>query len=202
MVERSSSLPLLPKDTLPSHDTPTWLLLSGGLDSAACLAFFLARNATVECLHISYGQPAARHELVAAEAVSHHFGVPLSVLHWSGSHEVGPGHIVGRNAFLLTGALLHIGVKRALLAIGIHDGTPYYDCSPQFLAALQALFDSYCDGRVRISAPFLSWTKQHVYAFSRHMHVPTPLTYSCEAGTDSPCETCLSCRDRRALDVP
>ena len=203
MVSCPSGLITLPRDDLsPSHDTPTWLLLSGGLDSSACLAFFAAQNVTVECLHVSYGQPAAERELAAALAVSRHFSVPLNVLHWSGSPATSTGLIAGRNAFLLMGALIHIGATPALLALGIHDGTPYFDCSPRFLSALQALFDSYCDGQVRISAPFLAWSKHQIHAYSQRMNLPTGLTYSCETGTDPPCATCLSCQDRHVLDVP
>lgn len=184
-----------------SHTTRTWVLLSGGLDSTACLAFFLAQDIAVQCLHIDYGQPAAQRELAAATAVSRHFGVRLNVLQWSGSPHISTGHIAGRNAFLLVGALLHIGPAPSLLAIGIHDGTPYYDCSAPFLSTLQALFDRYCDGRVRISAPFLTWSKQQVYEFSKRMNIPASLTYSCEAGQYPPCATCLSCQDRHGLDV-
>lgn len=35
-----------------------WLLLSGGIDSAACLAFYLKQGFRVECFHINFGQAA------------------------------------------------------------------------------------------------------------------------------------------------
>lgn len=178
-----------------------WLLLSGGIDSTACLAFYLKEEFHVECLHISFGQPGSRQERAAAERVARHFDVPLTILHWSGSADFMAGEIVGRNAFFLLGALIEIGGNAGILAIGIHAGTPYFDCSQAFLSSLQTVFDGYCDGRVRIAAPFIEWSKQQVFAFCESEGVPIELTYSCEKGTYQPCGECSSCRDRRALDA-
>ncbi len=183
---------------LPSR---AWLLLSGGIDSTACLAFYLKEGFHVECLHISFGQPASRHERIAAERVARHFDVPLKILRWSGSADFMAGEIVGRNAFFLLGALVEIGENTGILAIGIHAGTPYFDCSRAFLSSMQAVFDGYCDGQVRLAAPFIDWSKQQVFAFCKSEGVPIDLTYSCEKGMDQPCGECLSCRDRRALNA-
>ena len=176
-----------------------WLLLSGGIDSAACLAFYLKAGFRVECFHISFSQPTFRYERTAAEQVACHFDVPLTILRWSGSVRFKAGEIVGRNAFFLLGALMEIGRNVGILAIGIHADTPYFDCSQAFLSSLQTIFDGYCDGRVRLAAPFIEWSKQQVFEFCESEGVPINLTYSCERGTDQPCGECLSCRDRKAL---
>ena len=178
-----------------------WLLLSGGIDSTACLAFYLKEKFHVECLHISFGQPAAEHERAAAERVARHFDVPLTILCWSGSVDFTAGEIVGRNAFFFLGALIEIGENSGTLAAGIHAGTPYFDCSQAFISSLQTVFDGYCDGRVRLAAPFIEWSKHQVFAFCESEEVPIDLTYSCEQGTNQPCGKCLSCRDRRALNA-
>ena len=178
-----------------------WLLLSGGIDSTACLAFYLKEEFNVECFHISFGQPGSRHERAAAERVARHFDVPLTILRWSGSANFVAGEIVGRNAFFFLGALIEIGETKGILATGIHAGTPYFDCSQEFLSSLQTVFDGYCDGRVRLAAPFIEWSKQQVFAFCESEGVPIDLTYSCEKGRDQPCGKCLSCRDRRVLDA-
>lgn len=178
-----------------------WLLLSGGIDSAACLAFCLKKGLQVHCLHISFGQPASRQERTAAERVAGHYGVPLTPLRWIGASEFTVGEIVGRNAFFLLAALTEIGTDTGILAIGIHDGTPYYDCTPTFLSSMQVVFDGYCDGRVRLSAPFVDWSKAQVFAFCRAQKVPVELTYSCERGTVRHCGDCMSCRDRRTMHV-
>lgn len=178
-----------------------WLLLSGGIDSAACLVFYLKQAFCIECIHISFGQPALLHECAAARRIAHHFSVPLKVLQWTGSAHLQEGEIAGRNAFLLMGALTEIGGNSGLLATGIHAGTSYYDCSPDFLSAMQTVVDGYCDGRVNLTAPFVKWSKQDIFAFCKSEGVPIELTYSCERGTQQPCRECLSCRDRRSLDA-
>ena len=179
----------------------TWLLLSGGIDSAACLAFYLKQGFLVECLHINFGQRAFLHEGAAAKRIAHHFSVPLKVLRWIGSTDFQEGEIAGRNAFFLMGALTEIGADSGLLATGFHAGSSYYDCSPEFLSAMQTVFDGYCDGRVILTAPFIKWSKQQIFAFCKSEGVPTDLTYSCERGTEQPCKECLSCRDRRIVDA-
>ena len=185
-----------------THQPRAWLLLSGGIDSAACLAFYLKQGFFVECFHIGFGQPAFVQERVAAERVARHFDVPLRILRWSGSVNFKKGEIVGRNAFLLMGALIEIDGNSGILATGIHAGTSYFDCSQGFLSAMQAVVDGYCDGRVKLAAPFIEWSKQQVFAFCESEVVPIDLTYSCEKGTKQPCRECLSCRDRRALYAP
>ena len=189
------------RKTVLTHKPRTWLLLSGGIDSAACLAFYLKQGFSVECIHIGFGQPAFMYERVAAERVARHFSVPLKILRWSGTENFKEGAIVGRNAFLLMGALLEIDGNTGILATGIHAGTSYFDCSPGFLSSMQALVDGYCDGRVKLGAPFIEWTKQQIFAFCKFEGIPTDLTYSCERGTERPCMECLSCRDRSVLDV-
>ena len=178
-----------------------WLLLSGGIDSAACIAFYLKQGFHVKCFHVSYGQSASKHERVAAGRVARHFDVPLKILRWSGAATVNEGEIVGRNAFLLLGALIEIDGNSGILATGIHAGTSYFDCSQGFLSAMQDVVDGYCNGRVKLAAPFIRWSKQQIFAFCKSERVPIGLTYSCEKGTEQPCKVCLSCQDRRTLDA-
>ena len=190
----------VPEQDEPGHTQTVWILLSGGVDSAACLAFYVNQGFSAHCLHLSFGQAAERPERIAAERLAGHFGSPLTVLRWSGTRRLGSGEISGRNAFLYFGALLEIGDRSGLLASGVHAGTRYYDCSPEFLASLQRIVDGYCDGRVRLVAPFLDWTKDQVFGFCTSSRVPLHLTYSCERGVNPPCGRCLSCRDRSTLD--
>lgn len=193
----------------PARDTSSrspsegrvWVLLSGGIDSAACTAFYLNQGFRVRCVHVNFGQAAADPERIAAERVARHFGLPLEVLQWTGSGTFGAGETPGRNAFLHFGALLEVGARSGLLASGVHAGTPYFDCSREFISRLQCLFDGYCDGRMVVAAPFLDWTKDQVLLFCRAEGVPVALTYSCENGSVPPCGSCLSCRDRREFDA-
>jgi len=177
------------------------VLLSGGIDSAACVDFYLQQSATVSGLHVTYGQPAARHEENAARAIADHYGIPLAIVRMAGSRAKSDGEIFGRNAFLLFTALMELDAPRAMVALGIHSGTPYYDCSESFVSAVQAIVDGQCDGRIRVAAPFLEWTKRDIWDYCLHRSVPIDLTYSCEKGLDQPCGNCISCRDLEALRV-
>jgi 7-cyano-7-deazaguanine synthase len=62
------------------------ILLSGGLDSAANLAFCRAKDDPVLALTADYGQRAAAREISAAKALADHFDVPHRVvdLRWLG----------------------------------------------------------------------------------------------------------------------
>jgi 7-cyano-7-deazaguanine synthase len=106
---------------------------------------------------------------------------------------------VGRNGFLIFASLLARGATPGLLAVGLHAGTPYYDCSEGFFVAMERLVSEHTDSCVTLVAPFLRWHKSDVYEYFRSAELPIDLTYSCEAGTNPPCEKCASCRDRRNL---
>lgn len=177
------------------------VLLSGGVDSAACIDFCQRQGFEVSGLHITYGQPAADCEADAATAIAQHYKIPLSIVRLVGGRTKPEGEILGRNAFLLFTALTEIKAFCSILALGIHSGTPYYDCSSNFILALQSIIDGQCDGRIRIVAPFIEWTKKEIWDYCIEHKVPIGLTYSCERGLDYPCGVCLSCRDLEELRV-
>ena len=60
------------------------VLLSGGVDSAACLAFLL-EQAPAEAMFINYGQAAAAQEEASATAIAHHYGVELRTIRCVGA---------------------------------------------------------------------------------------------------------------------
>lgn len=175
------------------------VLLSGGIDSAACVAFYIRQQFAVQALHVSYGQPAARQEEASAKAVASHYRIPLAIVKLDGIRMKADGEIIGRNAFLISTAVMEAPFEQGIVALGIHSGTSYYDCTPGFLVALQALYDGQCDGRLRVSAPFLDWTKQDIWQYCLEQQIPIEVTYSCEKGLAQPCGVCLSCGDREAL---
>lgn len=175
------------------------ILVSGGIDSAACIAFYHSRGAAISGLHIDYGQIAARREFKAAKQVCAHYGVQVQRLTWSGGGKKKDGEIRGRNAFFLYAALMEFDSPSGIIALGVHAGTPYIDCSPGFIISLQSTFDAYTNGRIRIGVPFLGWNKQDIWHYCQEKRVPLKHTYSCEKGCVPPCGRCLSCRDREAL---
>jgi 7-cyano-7-deazaguanine synthase len=188
-----------PKVSTETKPTNAWVLLSGGVDSTACVAFYLEQKFCVAGAFVDYSQAAASCELNAAKAVAQYYRIPLRTFTWSGGAKKGDGEVVGRNAFLALALAMELGDMAGIIAAGIHSGTRYYDCSGSFLSSLQGIIDGYTDGRLRIGAPFLDWDKRLIWEYCMSHHVPVELTYSCEKGTLPPCGTCNSCRDLEAL---
>ena len=173
------------------------VLVSGGIDSAALLAFYLRQRFDVRALFVDFGQPAAKQESLAARAVCKHYDLRLSIITVESGAVFSAAEIPGRNAFLMFAAVLVRGVNPGIIAIGIHEGPPYYDCTEGFLKSIQTVSDGYAAGQIKVAAPFLKWSKQTIWEFCSKVGVPVDLTYSCERGGVRPCGRCLSCKDRR-----
>ena len=142
------------------------MLLSGGLDSATCLAIAIEAGYVVEALAVDYGQRHDR-ELEAAAKVAAHFDVTLTRVKLDldaigGSaltdetievpHNDLPGledeqtipstYVPARNTILLGLALALAEVRDArAVYIGANalDYSGYPDCRPAFIAAFQTL---------------------------------------------------------------
>jgi 7-cyano-7-deazaguanine synthase len=182
--------------------TNVLVLLSGGIDSAACLDFYLSQGHSVEALHFSYGQLAASNERKAAEGIAVFYGAQLRIVEFSRLAETAAiGYVRGRNALFVHAALFWCPFAAGLIATGIHAGTRYVDCSPRFTSVMQDSLNLYCDGAIQIAAPFVEWNKQQIVDYCRTRGVPLATTYSCEAGTPAPCGRCLSCEDRKTLNA-
>lgn len=179
-------------------DVPHIVLLSGGIDSATCLALVARSGVQARALFVDYGQAAAISEARSARAVASHFRVGQQALTCR-ARDFGAGEIRGRNAFLVHVALLSATEESAVIVLGIHGGTQYRDCSREFTSLIQESLDFHAYGRVVLSAPLLDLSKPAVMALASGMNLPFELTYSCEAG-DVPCGTCLSCRDRAHIE--
>lgn len=173
------------------------VLLGGGIDSAALIPFYQTRGAALHAVHFDYGQPSVTAERRAVRAICRHYEVPLA------THKLGialpseHGEYRGRNGLLLIAAAGSEPVPSSV-AIGVHAGAPYYDCSPAFLRDINRLFDGYFGGTLSVEAPFVDFDKRDVCAFAREIELPLDLTFSCERTSSAPCGECLSCRDREA----
>jgi 7-cyano-7-deazaguanine synthase len=175
---------------------PATVLFSGGIDSASCAYFLKAKGFAVNGLYIDFGQIAAPLERRAIASLEQHLGVTVRILKVDSPRSFLDGEIVGRNAYLAFSALVFAETSPTTIAMGLHAGTSYYDSSLPFTSQLERLISECSDGRTSFLAPFLTWTKGEVYQYFLSTGIPLGCTYSCEAGTDPPCGSCLSCRDR------
>ncbi len=177
------------------------VLASGGIDSAACIHILQSRGIVVSTLFVNFGQPARVQEQKAIARLSKWFGVRLTNVRVSSPGTFIPGEIVGRNAFLVFCALMFCRPNFGQIALGIHAGTPYFDCSKAFFDVTSRSVQDHTNGQIHLAAPFLTWSKAEIVYYFQHHDLPIHLTYSCERGGRLPCGRCLSCRDREALGV-
>lgn len=173
------------------------ILLSGGIDSMACVNFYLQQGYDVECIFCNYGQPGAVSELIAASKIAEHYQVPLRIIETTNISIPESGEICGRNALLVQQALCCYGYGTYKIILGIHDGTGYADCSQLFVDHMNRLIDCYANGTIILEAPFLNWLKPEIISYCKANSLPVHFTYSCEAGKVPPCGHCLSCLDRK-----
>jgi 7-cyano-7-deazaguanine synthase len=108
------------------------VLLSGGVDSAACAAFYRSQGYAVSALFVEYGQGALRQERRAARRIAKQAAIPLSTVEISGLGPFGKGYVPARNALLLTAALSHWQARKGMIALGIHAGDDVRRLLPGF----------------------------------------------------------------------
>ncbi len=210
---------------VPSHPPPrAVVLLSGGMDSATCLAE-LARDREVFALTVGYGQRHGR-ELASARALARRFGakdhltleLPLAEIARSAltnrripvprdgrpRHRIPATYVPARNTILLGLALAYaetVGAGTIALGVNAIDYSGYPDCRPEFLRAFGRLARlatrAGIEGRpIRIYAPLLRLSKAEIVARGDRFHVPWELTWSCYLGGRAPCGRCDACRLR------
>jgi 7-cyano-7-deazaguanine synthase len=175
------------------------VLFSGGIDSTACTHFLLRQGFLVRAVFVDYSQAAAEHEELAVKKLARALSIEVTRLRIQGLHTSGKGELTGRNSLLFSAALFVSQGRGCVIASGIHAGTSYYDCSKQFLEAMDRLTKAQTDGRVSLFSPFAAWTKRDIFDYTTANNVPITLTYSCESGTMPTCGRCASCRDRAKL---
>lgn len=176
------------------------LLLSGGIDSTACLDLYLSDNRTVDALFIDYGQLSNDHEFLCALKIAKHYKIEINKIKIDLLNKYKDGEILGRNALLIFTALMHDQGKHHILSLGIHKGPDYYDCSHSFVNQINEIIINYSIGTIMLETPFLECEKKFIIEYCSKNKVPLHLTYSCENGYP-PCNCCESCRDRKRYDV-
>lgn len=177
----------------------TVLLLSGGIDSMVCLSLLLRAQHEVEAIHINYNQAANEFEQEAAVAIAEAFGIPLFVSTMDLTRSFNAGEIPYRNAALIFAAAMAMSHRADEVAIGVHAGVSYPDCSDTFLGAMRKAIQTSSENRLGLIAPLIQWHKHQIIAFALDERLPIQLTYSCEVGAQPPCGKCRSCQDRETL---
>jgi 7-cyano-7-deazaguanine synthase len=202
------------------------VLLSGGLDSATCLAVASRASPPVHALTVGYGQRHLR-ELRAARTLARRYRVarhvvldlPLGPLLDSAltrprrplpSSEPRAGtipstYVPARNTILLALALGYAESHRLgsiYLGANAVDYAGYPDCREEYLRSFERLARLATRtgvlgrGTIRIRAPLLHLSKAEIVRLGSRLGVPWAKTWSCYAGGRVPCGRCASCRIR------
>lgn len=202
------------------------VLLSGGMDSATCLAMARAEGLDCYALSFDYGQ---RHtaELDAASAVARAFDVSahrvlrmdlgaiggsaltderIDVPETAGD-SIPVTYVPARNTVFLSFALGWAEVLDAdAIYVGVNavDYSGYPDCRPEYVAAFQRLADlatkRAIEGKsIGIVAPLIKMTKGEIVRRGSELGVDFGMTVSCyQAEEDGgACGVCDACRLRR-----
>lgn len=176
------------------------VLLSGGVDSTSLVQYHLSNGEKTTAIFFDYGQASCEREYQSARAISEHYNIELKHVKLGFSIKNQEGEFFCRNVLFVLAACSFLDKSVSFVSIGVHSGTRYYDASPAFVDDAQSILDGYFGGVIRITAPFLNYSKEQVYEYALQEQVPVYLTYSCEVGEHEPCGKCLSCIDRRMFD--
>ncbi len=205
---------------------PAVILLSGGLDSATCLAIARSQGFACYCLSFDYGQ---RHnvELQAAERVARALGaseqrtINFGLAQFGGSaltdtriavptSGVQPGipvtYVPARNTIMLSLALAWaevLGSRDIFVGVNAVDYSGYPDCRPEYIAAFEKMANlatrAGVEGnRLSIHAPLMALSKAEIIRLGTGLGVDYGLTVSCyQADAEGrACGACDSCRLR------
>jgi 7-cyano-7-deazaguanine synthase len=179
--------------------TNVLILCSGGIDSTACIAYYLAKGYYPVALWVDYGQNAKKPEFTAATKVAMYYGIKLQKVAIKGIKWMYVGtsdELVGRNHLLASVGVCSFPGSHGLIAMGIHEGTGYSDCSVEFQQKMDDLVHVISRDCLAMDYPFGKANKMDIGAFCKENDVPLELTYSCLRGTVPSCGSCPSCRDR------
>jgi 7-cyano-7-deazaguanine synthase len=198
-----------------SSARPAVVLVSGGLDSATCLAIARAEGFRCHALSFSYGQ---RHhaELAAAARVARQVGaaehrvMQIDLAAFGGSaltdssiavpedgaagQAIPVTYVPARNTVFLSFALAWaevLGAHDIYIGVNAVDYSGYPDCRPEFIAAFEHMANLATRAgvedaqRLRIRTPLIDWTKAQIVQRGTELGVDYGATVSCYQADES-----------------
>ena len=202
------------------------VLLSGGLDSATCLAIARSQGFESYCLSFNYGQRhcaelAAADRVVKALGAAEHRVLDFGLAQFGGSAltdtaidvptaGVQPGipvtYVPARNTIMLSLALAWaevLGSRDLFVGVNAVDYSGYPDCRPEYIAAFETMANLATKAGVEghklsIHAPLIALSKAEIIRTGAALGVDYSLTVSCYQADQlgRACGVCDSCRLR------
>jgi len=207
--------------------SPAVVLLSGGLDSATCLAIARAEGYDCHALSFAYGQRheaelAAARRVAAALGAAQHRVMTIDLAAFGGSALTDTSiavpeapstgipvtYVPARNTIFLAMALAWsevLGARDVYIGVNAVDYSGYPDCRPAFIEAFERMANLATragveeGARLRIRAPLVELSKAAIIRRGVDLGVDYSLTVSCyQADAEGrACGRCDSCRLRR-----
>jgi 7-cyano-7-deazaguanine synthase len=168
------------------------VLVSGGIDSAAALAWARGRWRVTALSFDVVGRP--RGEARACAALVRWAGVPLLRVRLPFLRPRASGYAPARNLVYHGIALSvaeELGAEAVVAGHNASDAAAFADARPGFFRRLERL-----NGGPRIVLPFARLSDAQVLALGQRRGVPMHLTWSCYRDGRRPCRRCAACRGR------
>jgi len=197
------------------------VLLSGGMDSAVCLAIANKNGYEIAALHLNYGQRTQERELKSFEDLCSYYQVKeklvvdVSYLVQIGGSsltdknidvfdakldrkEIPNTYVPFRNANILAIATSWaevIGAQSIFVGANQVDSSGYPDTRKEFFEAAQKMIDlgTKPETKIKIETPIIDKCKREIVLIGKQLQVPFELTWSCYRRNDIACGTCDSC---------
>jgi 7-cyano-7-deazaguanine synthase len=204
------------------------VLLSGGLDSATCLAIARDMGFETYALSVAYGQRHAAEldasrRVAAALGAKEHRTASVNLGQFGGSALTDPGiavpmdedqggipvtYVPARNTVMLSIALAWaevLGANDIFVGVNAVDYSGYPDCRPAFIEAFEHMANlatrAGVEGaRLRIHAPLIDLSKADIIRRGVALGVDYGITVTCYQADDEgrACGGCEACRLRAA----
>jgi 7-cyano-7-deazaguanine synthase len=192
------------------------IILSGGLDSATCLA--LAKSNGYDCTAITfdYGQRLIQ-EIDCAKKLCEIYStkfelIKLPIGNFKSSSltdltkeipldynedEVPTTYVPARNTVFLSIALAYAEANNIFdifIGVNVIDYSGYPDCRPQYYEAYNELIKQGTkDGDIKVETPVIMMKKEEIVKLAMKHKAPLDVTWSCYARADKACGECDSC---------
>jgi 7-cyano-7-deazaguanine synthase len=191
-------------------------LVSGGLDSTVMAVLAKEEGMNQFPLFIDYGQLGRDRELEACQSNFRKHGLPqprIADLHGYGGlfssgitdrnkHIYDDAFLPCRNLLFLTvGAAYAFQCNASAVGIGLLDEafSLFPDQTRAFLSDSEAVLTRGLGKAVTVLAPLITFSKADVLRIASAKGITA--TYSCHAGTETPCGKCVACREYAGLEV-
>lgn len=195
------------------------IVLSGGMDSTTLLYDMAERIALA--VNFSYG---ANHNELERQCARHHcrkLGIELIEIDLPFVGDIFESSLLQgadaipsadyaddnlrstvvpfRNGIMLSiaaGIAESRGLQYVMIANHGGDHSIYPDCRQEFIDAMSGAIEAGTYARLQILAPYTQLSKTDIAVRGLQLGVDYDRTYSCYRGTEPPCGTCATCRER------